>query len=237
MADRDIPQLLSAPEMVQMVSKAVSADVTKTLKNEVATEFIETLKKEIAGLRDIITQKDKEIDELKDRVDDLEQHSRRNNLRITGIPETTDEDTDKIVMDVAKAVGVDLELDNIERSHRVGRKTEMGAAAARPILVKFASYRHKRRLITQKRKLTHADPKKIAPHAPWPTPAQSSQQGSRVYLNDDLTRARAEMAATAREKLKRKEIEGTWVRDGVIFVKTSDARVHRVTTKRQLEAI
>eukprot|EP00745_Piridium_sociabile_P020419 TRINITY_DN31475_c0_g1_i5.p1 TRINITY_DN31475_c0_g1~~TRINITY_DN31475_c0_g1_i5.p1 ORF type:complete len:126 (-),score=36.06 TRINITY_DN31475_c0_g1_i5:166-543(-) len=123
----------------------------------------------------------------------------------------------------------------IDRSHRVGPRPPSGGSA-RPILVKLTSYRHKKRLMSEKRKLNQADPKKLFPSLQWPTPAQSSQPArNRLFLNDDLTKIRAEIAAIAREKKRKRQIENTWVKDGVVFVKVND-NIHRVTTKRGMDA-
>ncbi|KAL8591291.1 hypothetical protein ACOMHN_060593 [Nucella lapillus] len=58
----------------------------------------------------------------------------------------------------------------------------------------------------------------------------------RIYINDDMTQIRAEIAAAARASKKKGKVTDTWVRDGVVFVKTGDT-VHRVTTRRMLGVV
>ncbi|KAL8559688.1 hypothetical protein ACOMHN_002221 [Nucella lapillus] len=58
----------------------------------------------------------------------------------------------------------------------------------------------------------------------------------RIYINDDMTQLRAEIAAAARASKKKGKVTDTWVRDGVVFVKTGDT-VHRVTTRRMLGVV
>ena len=60
----------------------------------------------------------------------MENQSRRNNIRILGVEETEDEkswdDTKKVVKDLLKKkINIPGEAD-IERAHRVGKKTKAG---------------------------------------------------------------------------------------------------------------
>ena len=48
---------------------------------------------------------------------------RRNCLTITGVPEREREDTDQLVLDVAKSAGVLLSPDDIDVFHRLGRRS------------------------------------------------------------------------------------------------------------------
>ena len=61
---------------------------------------------------------------LEDRVDYLENQSRRNNIVIYGVPEEgreSWEDSEDIVRRVVYQIGIELEYRDIERAHRVGR--------------------------------------------------------------------------------------------------------------------
>ena len=226
----ELRALLTDPDIVEVITMVVSE------------HFNGHIKKFMGEMREQIVAQHREIVTLKERVDELEQYGRRNSFRLSGVPESSDENTDEIVKTVAKSIGVDISDENIDRSHRVGPKPA-GGSSARPILVKMATYRSKRAVMVRKRKLAEADPRKLFPGLRWPsspppsTPSasQSSSQPPqvrhRLYINDDLTRARAEVAAAAREKKRKKAIENTWVRDGVIFV-LARGQIHRVTTKQ-----
>ncbi|KAH3882733.1 hypothetical protein DPMN_006678 [Dreissena polymorpha] len=61
-----------------------------------------------------------QVAELPCQADRAEQYSRHNCLRITGILEARDEDTDNIIVTMAKDLGAKLSVDEIDRSHRVG---------------------------------------------------------------------------------------------------------------------
>ena len=72
-----------------------------------------------------ITSLEREVHELADANDTLEQYTRQPNLRFEGILEADHgEDTDAKVLEIANSkLGMTppLQLDDLERSHRLGR--------------------------------------------------------------------------------------------------------------------
>ena len=197
-ADSTIREQLKAalcdPGFLDLVSGAVAARVSDRLLGE------------LAGLKEKLLEKDREISLLKDQVDALEQYSRRNCFRVGPVPESADENIDKIVKAVAKSVGVDLTDDAMDRSDRVGKKSAT-ATRDRPILVRRTSYRHKEALMKARRALKQTDGAKIVPSADWPPLARNSGSSAtpasrKIFINEDLTRIRAHVAVKARQ-LKR----------------------------------
>ncbi|PIK43755.1 putative exosome complex exonuclease RRP44 [Apostichopus japonicus] len=83
---------------------------------------------------------------------DMEQYSRRNNLRIFGMKEDPNENTMDVFVKLAKEkLKLELNSDFIDRCHRLGRSTP--GTNPRPILVKFLSYQHRREVIKARRNL------------------------------------------------------------------------------------
>ena len=83
--------------------------------------------RQIEGLSENLRQGLKVVE---DKNEYLENQSRRNNIRILGVEETEDEkswdDTEKVVKDLLKKkLNIPGEVD-IERAHRVGKKTKAG---------------------------------------------------------------------------------------------------------------
>ena len=88
---------------------------------------------------------------LEEKVDYLENQSRRNNIVIYGVGEEEDENwemTSIIVRHVIKQTGVNLDDRDLERAHRVGR-----GRYPRPIVCKLAQYRTKEDVIRAARYL------------------------------------------------------------------------------------
>ena len=83
------------------------------------------------------------LDDFEIKVDNNEQYSRRACLRIHGIEVADEENVDDVVQDCMNKVGVDLNSNAIDRTHRVGnayvdRETNKNV---RSIIVKFNSWR------------------------------------------------------------------------------------------------
>lgn len=81
---------------------------------------------------------------------DMEQELRRDNIIIRGVPETPEESPSQILVDVAAEAGVKIEKADISTSHRVGRPQ---AGKPRPILARFVRHDDRVRLLKSKRKL------------------------------------------------------------------------------------
>ena len=63
------------------------------------------MSKLVKSIKPEITQKqDKTIEELDERIDDLEQYSRRNCLKFSGIKETKGENTDALIINIINNV-------------------------------------------------------------------------------------------------------------------------------------
>ena len=79
-----------------------------------------------------LEERDRKIDKLSQRVEELEQYGRRNGVLIHGIKEEKGENTDKIVIDLAQSICADI-TKHAGRSQRVGPE---GGITSRPIIVK-----------------------------------------------------------------------------------------------------
>ena len=71
-----------------------------------------------------LEEKTKKSRKLENKRDDLEMYGHRNGIRIHGIPENQEEDTDKLVINLAKEIRADIPSTALGRNHRVGRKSD-----------------------------------------------------------------------------------------------------------------
>ena len=161
---------LSLPELHQ-IADILRANLNSDMKeqlpdmaNDIVSKVITGLNQRIVKLETENERLDKDIKELKKEnktlksnvakleraVDAGEQYSRRNSLRMSGIEEETGENTDRIVLDIARAIGSDIDINEIDRSHRVG-KPKVGKA--REIIIKFSTYRARQKLYTNRTSL------------------------------------------------------------------------------------
>lgn len=159
-----------------------------------------------------------EVNNLTNRLDHLEQYSRRNNIRILGVKTTPGENTDDIVRDVAHRIGITISAGDIDRSHRLHRPgntpersqgsyanaTRTGNTAPPPIIVKFTSYQPKFQMIKNRRKL----------------------KGSGIVVVEDLTRKNANLLFQTSRKAN---VKASWSLDGRVYalVKTTEGHEMR----------
>lgn len=176
-----------------------------------------TLKNEIVLLRKELKAKDTQILQLQSRVaslessnDAIEQYTRRNSLRVFGIPEEEGEDTvSRTVSFINEKMKVEppISIEDLDRVHRVSRKhaasNTTSSPRPRPIIVKFATYRARHRVITKK----------------------ASLKNTQFFVNEDLTPARSTMMYKARMMKQQGHIKDVWTHDGAIVIKDKDGRI------------
>ena len=158
------------------------------------------------------------VKELEAKIEDLEQYSRRNCLILGGYEEKKQENTDSIVQDtVREKLKVELTLDDIERTHRLGgrRKQEEGLepAASRPIIIKFCSYRKRQEVFARKKLL----------------------KGSGLVLMENLTQTRFNLFRKVKEVVG---LKNCWTSDGRIYaVRQQDQKVVVITKIEDLGSL
>jgi len=177
-------------DLVTRLATKVSSLINESLKNslEEARSSIRTLEAELGALREDLNRQN---DQHKKRADELEQYTRRNSLRIFGVTEREQEDTDQLVVDLAaEKLGINISRADIDRSHRVGRTADPAdKKKPRAILVKFATYQVRRQVFNNKKKL----------------------KGSNVTVREDLTAHRAGLVRRATALYGTKNV---WTTDG-----------------------
>ena len=102
----------------------------KEIKNE-----IRNLKIENGNLKQVIN-----LNIL--QLDDLQQYSRRENIRIYGIPESQfkADGGEKVITEIDEVLKIELEDTDIRRPQRLGKRKK-SATKARPIIARFVSYK------------------------------------------------------------------------------------------------
>ena len=109
-----------------------NAEVTRKLKEALGVaEQLAGLQQDLEAMRnalrvrdDVIVELKKEVLTLRTQHDDLEQYTRRNSVRLTGLTETTYEnvyDTAMTVFNEEMGVCPPITADEIDRIHRVGK--------------------------------------------------------------------------------------------------------------------
>lgn len=207
----------SVGEMAQSV-----ADIIQTALND-RMVAIETENKRLQGQVTDLTTRLQTLTQTSDqKYDNVEQYSRRNSLRISGVEESPGESTDDIILDLAKQCNVNITLQEIDRSHRLQpRRSTAGAnSSSRPrdIIVKFISYRSRSAFFRGKSVL------------------KSSETRRNIFINEDLTKYRAEILRSARNLVKNKNsnVVNAWSSDGRIYIKAADGTRRHISSSSDL---
>lgn len=181
-------------KLVDLVASKVSQSVNESIQASLqqALTDIRRIDKDVKSLIDDYGRyKDFSLQ----RLDELEQYQRRNNLRVFGVVEKKGENTDTLLIDIFKnKLNVDVSLSDIDRSHRVGATQEPGPDGKikhRPIIVKFVSYRVRRLVFDNKKKL----------------------KGSSISVREDLTSHRTKLLQSV---MSAHGPRNTWTLDGRI---------------------
>ena len=162
-------------------------------ENETKSKLIEQLKSQNASLEHKKADQSMNHDEF---ANNTEQYSRRNNLRIAGIPEDQDRQSsvsvaNKVVTLVNEHLGIAIEPNDIDIAHRLGK---FKPNCNRPVIVRFVR-RQTKIDIMRKAKLF---------------------KGSSIFVNEDLTKLNAEVLASLRLK-QPSSVEKSWSYEGKIY--------------------
>ena len=171
----------------------------------------------IKDLKQEIQMKDNHIQKLEEKIDELEQYSRRNCLIISGIGETENENTDrtflKFANDVLKA---EIKPEDIDRTHRLPRPPghTNGHSKPRNLVVKFTTYNARKRVYDKRTELKHLK--------------------QNIFINENLTKTRNELFYEARKMVKDKKVKSAWTIDGNIFIRDNEDRPRKIKNKSEI---
>ncbi|KAK9730990.1 hypothetical protein QE152_g14036 [Popillia japonica] len=168
-----------AAEEKEEIAELIGSEHIKTYRNINTNKHIEQVRQDYAVKCESM-EKDKTM--LLNKIDELEQYSRRNSIRVFGIPENNDENVrNKIIELCSHKLNVNIDNTQIDRAHRVGSTNTANSkhtSSHRGIMVKFINYEHKMLVLQNRKKL----------------------KGSKVVITEDLTSTRYKLLRNAREK-------------------------------------
>ena len=211
--------------------ESVASSIAKALQSQfdsMLDKIAVQMDTKVKHFVDLVKDKDEKIDSLENTVEDLqykldeyEQYSRQEALRFSGIKENDDENTDNIITTICNNVlKVDppLQPSDIARSHRSGDPKKI---KNRQILVKFTTYNIRDKVIRARKKLKEFN----------------KDENENIYINEDLTKTRAQLAYKARMMKKEKLINEVWTWDGVVRVKDLYNKVHVINRETDFEKL
>ncbi len=180
-------------------------EALKPRYDEMVKDVTEPLLKRI---RELETENRRLREDSNKKIDELEQNSRLNSLRIFNLPDTdTKENCDEVVSNVFKKhLKVDISPADIDISHPLGEPRDGKVN----VIVKFVQ-RSKRNQIFKKKSLFSTKKPGLVPN---PT---------KISLCEDLTRTRQKMMKRLNVLYKDGKINSSWTHNGNIFVKKGES--------------
>lgn len=191
-----LKDVFSKQETMQTICEKITDVICENMDKQLS-EVKEELNNVKAKYEILNTKYIESEHKLQQKIDKIEQHSRRKNVRIFGLAEvlTDSESVKENVEATAIAfckdkLGVKLVAADIVRCHRTGKQQD---GKSRAIYLQLSNYKKKIEIMANKKKL----------------------KGKGIIVREDLTRIRLKLYQDAIQKYGLKE---TWTNDGQICV-------------------
>jgi hypothetical protein len=180
--------------------------------NSLILELKRTIEKQnevIGCLRSENSDLKLKVSKLCDELDDMEQYSRRDCVEIHGVPESKNENIQKLFLDVGRAIDFGGGNDVVSSCHRLKKRNNQATAG---IIVKFTRREDAECFIQLKKQKGNLTTKEIGMNT-----------GNFIFINPSLTARRRVLFGKARRLLKKGIIKYLWIdRAGRIKSRVSD---------------
>jgi len=239
---------LLTPMMKELV-KQLASDVTTELKAAL-TEHLDQ------KISEITTKTEEKVDQLENKlksmentnillqkkVDDLERHSRINNLVFYGVPEALSSDsnissahhssqteteqslTSTIIQICHDRLNINLNEYDISTVHRLPGSAKL---LHKPLIVSFTNRRSRNAVYGARKRLRSAT---TSSSSPW-------EPRNQLFINEHLTKSNAYLSTLARRLVKENRVASTWTSGGLVYIKMStsmEESSHRILTPDDL---
>ena len=162
----------------------------RTVKDEIIDlkeVIIQNLRNECNRLNNVVSEMSLKIVGLESKCNSLEQCGRRNNLEISGIPDSVDQtDLEDKVVEIFDKIGSDLSNDEIEACHRIGKSKDN----SKTTIIRLVNRKKCKSALFNRKKLRNIDTSSI------------NLPNAQIYVNENLSPANQALAFYGR-KLKR----------------------------------
>ena len=181
--------------------------------------------KEILNLKDIVIKElqlenqrlrkkgndlQKKIYSAEKNINSWEQYGRRNNIEITGIPESVEnEKREETVVEVLNKIDLNVSNNDIESCHRLGKQKNK----PRKTIIRFVNTKFAKKALLNRKGLKHADTSSLG------------LDSHEVFINENLTRANSKIAFHSRSLKRNSLIYKCYTKDGVVHIVCPDLQI------------
>lgn len=224
-------------QIMPQVDETSPSWLTKSQIEDLMTQFVERIEKKLDEKLDILSNRlsnqvaalatDNEVlkeenKKLVTKIDTLEHYTRRDNLILRGIIETKNENTNDIVLTVAKQLGICLELNDISTSHRLpSSRTDL----PRLIMVKFVRRDVRNTFFNIFKKKARND---VSGPGVSATIISPSLGRGRISCQEHITTETSKWLAQVKDATTKAEHKFIWVKDGKVYVKKGENSTNKI---------
>lgn len=163
-------------------------------------------------------------------IDEIQQYQRRDCLEITGIPMLPMENTKAMVMELASAIGVEVDEKDISTAHRLPNTKKVKDR----LIVKFTR-RDKREEFYKKRSSLRGKNTSCLPSVKNHN-GQSTPHYTSIHINESLTAYRKRLFGMINDFKRTHRHKFLWTANGKILLRENDdSRIYTFTTIEQFE--
>ncbi|BES92478.1 conserved hypothetical protein [Nesidiocoris tenuis] len=200
---RQVGALASVPTDVADLKKSVEF---MSSQFDVFVADMAKMKSDVQKLESENQKLKSSVDNLQTKVDYLEQESRRMNIEVHGVPETRNEDCEKIVKDLASFLEVDIDL---KRAFRAG---PMKSDRSRKILVELKSEESREAIANAAKRNEELVASRFSKS--WPS--------KRIYINENLTGYRANLLHQTKMFAKQANYKYVWIKNYNVYMRKTE---------------
>ena len=191
---------------------------------------MEVLKADNMKLSEAAAGKAREDGYLFQKINQIENWMKGNNVEIQGVPVCENENVEIVAMKVLKKVDPRIERHQVGKIRRLrtieetNQEKKEGKRIYNPILVAFKSRDQKTKVMKEKKKLYIAD--------------LSDIKAERVYINENLTKASRNLLYLARRFQKEKGWKYAWSSSGTILLRKNEkSKINVISSVEDIEKL
>ena len=204
-----------------------TSDLILKLEKTMLSRF-DGLDKEISNIKDIVIKElqlenqrlrkkvsdlQKKVYSAEENINSLEQYGRRNNIEITGIPESVeDQKLEETVVEVLNKIYLNVLNNDIEACHRLGKLNDK----PRKTIIRFVNRKFAKKALLNRQELKHIDTSSL------------KIDNHKVFINENLTRANSKIEFHSRNLKRNSLIEKCYTKDRVVHIASPDLQNGKV---------
>ncbi|CAB3248145.1 unnamed protein product [Arctia plantaginis] len=238
----DIGEIMNQNTHIKNSNAEISRQNTELVQTiSFLNDKFEDMKKELEGLKKERSEHNMYIQNLEQKMHDLQCKSRSSSIEIRNIPQEEGETSTKLITAVSRigeALGVPLPESALRDTYRLPGKST-GTSNTRPLIVEFSSVLLKQKVLSAVRSLNKN--KDTVNNTLNTSVIGIGNERRPIYITEQLLPSQRKLFYQAREFAKRNDFKFCWITNGNIYLRKKEGdnhflinsinRLHELTNK------